>query len=225
VAIVIDVLRASTTIATALANGASHVIPLDTVEAARDRQARQPELLLCGERDAHPLPGFDLGNSPREYTRERVEGKGLILTTTNGTKALQAAEKAGAGTIVVGALTNRQAVVDFSAGSLNPLLLVCAGCQGQFSLEDALCAGALIAGLGAELLLTDAARACLALYEYWGPDQLALAVAGSEHGQRLQRKGYGEDIMLAMAVDTCPVVPIYQDGEIRLWRTEQEMDR
>lgn len=217
-AVVIDVLRASTTIVTALANGASHVIALDTVEAARNRQAREPELLLCGERDARPLPGFDLGNSPREYTRGRVEGKGLILTTTNGTRALQAADKAGAGTIVVGALTNRQAVVDFcAASSLGPLILVCAGCQGRFSLEDALCAGALIAGLGADLALTDAARACLALYEHWGPDQLISVVADCEHGQRLQRKGYGEDITLAMAVDTWPVVPIYQDRVIRLW--------
>ena len=216
VAVVIDVLRASTTIVKALANGASQVIPLDTVEAARNQQAQEPELLLCGERDAHPLPGFDLGNSPREYTKERVGGKGLVLTTTNGTRALQAVEKAGAGTIVVGAFTNRQAVIDFCASSHGPLLLACAGCQGRFSLEDALCAGAIIAGLGEGFYLTDAARACLTLYEHWGLEQLASLVTASEHGQRLQRKGYGEDIMVAMAVDTYSVVPIYQDGKIRL---------
>ena len=217
-AVVIDVLRASTTIVVALAHGASRVIPLATVEAARARQAEEPELLLCGERDAHPLPGFDLGNSPWEYTEARVKGKSLILTTTNGTRALEAAEQAGASTIIVAAMTNRQAVVEFCVNSTEPLLLVCAGCQGRFSLEDALCAGTLIAGLGEDMYLTDAARVCLTLYEHWGLGQLASLVADSEHGQRLKSKGYSQDITLALDVDGWPVVPIYRDGEIRLWQ-------
>lgn len=214
VAVVIDVLRASTTIVAALANGATRVIPLPTVEAARARQAQEPDLLLCGERNAHPLPGFDLGNSPREYTKDMVKGKGLILTTTNGTRALEAAAKAKAHTIIVGAFTNRQAVVDFCKGSARPIILVCAGCRDRFSLEDSLYAGALIAALGPDLQLTDAAQACLALYEHWGPDRLASLVASSQHGQRLYREGYGEDIPVAMEVDAHVVVPIYQAGEI-----------
>ncbi len=215
-AVVIDVLRATTTIVTALANGAARVIPIATVEAARSRHAREPDLLLGGERGAHPLPGFDLGNSPREYTKERIEGKGLILTTTNGTRAMEATRRAGAKTTVIGALTNRQAVVDFCSESEDPLLFVCAGCHGGFSLEDALCAGAFIAGLEGELHLTDAAQVCLALFNHWGHDELALQIGLSEHGQRLKRKGYGEDIKLAMEIDRFSVIPVYQDGEIRL---------
>ena len=215
-AIVIDVLRASTTIVVALANGATRVIPLATVEAARARKTQEPELLLCGERDAHPLPGFDLGNSPLEYTRDLVEGKGLVLTTTNGTRALEAAAQAKAHTIVVGAFANRQAVVDFCMDRTYPILLVCAGWQGRFSLEDALCAGALIAGLGSNLQLSDAAAACLALYEHWGPDRLVSLVASSQHGRRLHGKGYGEDIVFAMEIDASPVVPISRAGEIRI---------
>jgi len=216
IAIVIDVLRASTTIVAALANGATRVIPLSTVEAARARQAQEPDLLLCGERNAHPLPGFDLGNSPREYTRDMVDGKGLILTTTNGTRALEAAAKAKAYTIIVGAFTNSHAVVDFCKSSTRPIILVCAGCQGRFSLEDSLYAGALIAALGSDLQLTDAAQSCLALYEYWGPDRLAFLVANSQHGRRLSRQGYGADIPVAMEIDVHAVVPIYQAGEIRI---------
>ena len=218
-AVIIDVLRASTTMVTALANGAARVIPLKDIEEARARHAQEPELLLGGERNAYPPPGFDLGNSPREYTREKVAGRGVIMTTTNGTAALEVARSGGASTIIVGALTNRQAVVDFCQDTTAPLLLVCAGCYGRFSLEDALCAGAIIAGLGPDVHLSDAARTCLILYQSWGPQGLATQIASSEHGQRLQSKGYGGDIDLAIALDVSSVVPIYRDGEIRMFES------
>ncbi|NMB24085.1 MAG: 2-phosphosulfolactate phosphatase [Firmicutes bacterium] len=217
-AVIIDVLRASTTMVTALANGAAQVIPLKDIEKARARHAQEPGFLLGGERNANPPPGFDLGNSPREYTKEKVGGRGVIMTTTNGTAALEAAHKGGATTIIVGALTNRQAVVDFCQDHSEPILLVCAGCQGRFSLEDALCAGAIIAGLGSGLKRSDTAETCLALYETWGPQGLAKQIFGSVHGQRLERIGYGEDIEWATRLDVSSLVPIYRDGEIRVFQ-------
>lgn len=214
-AIVIDVLRASTTIVTALGNGASAIIPLATVEEARARQAQEPHLLLGGERNAHPLPGFDFGNSPLDYTPEKVQGREVILTTTNGTRALQGAHQAGASAIIVGALTNRQAVVDFCSSWDGSILLVCAGSHGRFSLEDALCAGAIIAGLDPKLRLTDGARTCRALYEHYGAEQLPSQIASSDHGLGLKGKGYGPDVVFATALDVTSLVPIYRGGEIR----------
>ena len=119
-AVVIDILRASTTIVTALANGAARVIPLTTVEEARARREKEPESLLGGERNAVPPPGFDLGNSPREYTPERVNGKTIIITTTNGTRACQSADRAGAGPVVIGGFVNLQAVTDFCRSFKGP---------------------------------------------------------------------------------------------------------
>lgn len=200
---------------TALANGAAQIIPLKDIEEARSLHAQEPRYLLGGERNANPPPGFDLGNSPREYTREKVGGRSVIMTTTNGTAALEAAFQGGAGTIIVGALTNRQAVVDFCRDCTEPVLMVCAGRQGRFSLEDALCAGAIIAGLGHDVKLSDTAATCLALYETRGPRGLAEQVLASEHGQRLAQIGYGADIELATRLDVSSLVPIYQNGAIR----------
>ncbi len=215
-AVVIDVLRASTTIITALANGAARVIPLTTVEEARARREKEPGALLGGERNAVPPPGFDLGNSPREHTPERVKDKTIILTTTNGTRACEAAEKAGAKAVVIGSFINQQAVVDFCRSFPGPLLFVCAGCQGRFSLEDSLYAGAVISKLGEGFHLSDGARTCLTLYERWQDVDLTAVIAGSIHGQRLEGLGFGEDIRLAAALDSHPVLPIYWDSEIRL---------
>ena len=153
-AIVIDVLRASTTIVTALGNGASAIIPLATVEEARARQAQEPHLLLGGERNAHPLPGFDFGNSPLDYTPEKVQGREVILTTTNGTRALQGAHQAGASAIIVGALTNRQAVVDFALVGMDPSCLSVQAPTGGFLRRCFVCRGD-YRGVGSKLRLTD----------------------------------------------------------------------
>ncbi len=215
-AVVIDILRASTTIITALANGAERVIPLTALEEARARKEKEPDALLGGERNALPPPGFDLGNSPREYEPERVKGRTVILTTTNGTRACQAAVAAGAEVVVIGGFVNRRAVVEFCRSFPGPILLVCAGTRGRFSLEDSLYAGSVISGLGEGLQLSDGARACLTLYERWQGCDLAALVGGSTHGRLLADLGFGEDIRLAAAVDSHPVLPVYREGEIRL---------
>src|ERR687886_1639661 len=141
---VIDVLRASTTIAAALANGAKNVVPLESADdvITRSRQFDRSEVRLAGERKMHPIPGFDLGNSPREFTREAVEGKTVLITTTNGTAAFAPIQ--GARDVVVASYVNYTAVATLlraAARGGNDVTLVCAGRDRQFSLEDAACAG------------------------------------------------------------------------------------
>lgn len=138
-AVVFDVLRATTTITTALANGCQRIIPVAQVEQARELAAKHPTALLGGERGAVKLPGFALGNSPLEYTSQRVAGKNIILTTTNGTGAIvQAARQAPV--VLIGCLLNARAVAKRLV-HYNQVLLLCAGTRGQFSLEDSLAAG------------------------------------------------------------------------------------
>src|SRR5919199_1953344 len=141
---VIDVLRASTTIAAALANGARNVVPLESADEVitRAKQFDRSEVRLAGERRIRPIPGFDLGNSPREFTRPAVEGKTVLITTTNGTAAFAPIQ--GARDVVVGSYVNHTAVATLlraAARGGNDVTLVCAGRDRQFSLEDAACAG------------------------------------------------------------------------------------
>ncbi|NLK08885.1 MAG: 2-phosphosulfolactate phosphatase [Firmicutes bacterium] len=204
---------------TALENGADRIIPLKCIDEARARRAEKPHFLLGGERDAKRPKDFDLGNSPLEYCKRKVEGKSIIMTTTNGTAAIEAASRAGADTIIVGALLNRSAVVEYCRGRQESVLLVCAGTRGRFSLEDAVCAGAIIKGLGSHTQLSDAARVCLTLYEAFGKNSLTNEIMASRHGRYLQEIGYGKDIEFATRMDRSPIVPLYHEGEIRALET------
>src|SRR5579872_6432730 len=136
VAVVIDVLRAASTIVQALASGADCVVPCgDIDEARRIAEELPPEKrILGGEREGLPIPGFDLGNSPAEYTSSLVEGKRVIFTTTNGTRALIRAKTARR--VLVGALSNLAAVVNVLIGETGPVHLVCAGTDKRMTLED-----------------------------------------------------------------------------------------
>jgi 2-phosphosulfolactate phosphatase len=148
IAVVIDVLRASTTIITALANGAARVRPVaDVAEARTLAAALGPDTLLGGERGGVRIDGFDLGNSPAEYARDRVAGRSIVITTTNGTAALAACR--GAREILVGALVNRSAVAAAvrrlaTAAGVADVHLVCAGTDGEVTAEDVLAAGAIL---------------------------------------------------------------------------------
>jgi 2-phosphosulfolactate phosphatase len=143
VAVVIDLLRATSTIIHALASGATSVVPCGEVDEARRLASQAPagSVLLGGERRGMKIPGFDLGNSPGEYTRELTAGKTLIFTTTNGTRALIRAKEARR--VLIGALANLEAVVELLAEESGPVHLVCAGTEGRITLEDVLCAGAI----------------------------------------------------------------------------------
>jgi 2-phosphosulfolactate phosphatase len=227
VVVVIDVLRASTTVAVALANGAKAIIPFDSSDEVIDRakQFEREDVLLAGERKMHAIPGFDLGNSPREYTRDVVEGKTVLLTTTNGTVALVGI--AGARDVVVASYVNFSAVsamIRAAARGAADVAIVCAGRDRQFALEDAACAGRYSRAVTkrlANVRLNDAAHACCLIDKRYG-DGLDRLFEDSEHGRALAEAGFVEDLAVCGAVDAHPVIPIFQDRQITKLGPERE---
>lgn len=213
-AVVIDVLRATTTIATALAHGAAGVIPaMDAGEAADiGRRLGRERVLFGGERESKMIEGFDLDNSPASYTREAVEGKTIAFTTTNGTRAMRAL--GAALSVRTAALVNRAAVADALAGESGEIVLVCAGDNGKFALEDALGAGALVHALAARvpaIELRDGARGCAILYRAC-QDRLLDGVASADHARDLAEAGFAGDLGRCAALDVLRVVPTLRDG-------------
>lgn len=219
VVVVIDVLRATTTITRALENGANTVVPCLEPEdaiAVRNRVGRD-RVLLGGERESRKINGFDLDNSPASYTAEAVTGKTVAFTTTNGTRALQRVGHAGATAVLCGSLTNRAALVTALANvDAREALLVCAGQDGEFSFEDFFCAGAIARACRehfADIALSDAALAAATTF-HSGVDRIAEAIGSGEHAQSLVRLGFQGDINDAARLDSSTVVPAYRDGEI-----------
>jgi 2-phosphosulfolactate phosphatase len=214
-AIVLDVVRASTTIVTALAGGALAVIPVATPDEARaiGRQGEDGQVLVGGERGGAPPPGFECGNSPAEYTPERVRGRRVAFTTTNGTRALLAL--AGARRIAVAGFVNATAAVRWASAEPGDVLLVCSGERGRFCLEDAVCAGLLVSQLASPegRPLTDAARAAWALWDRYRGDLDAM-LADAAWAQTLVAQGRGGDLPLCVAVDVHRVVPVLRDGAL-----------
>jgi 2-phosphosulfolactate phosphatase len=216
---VIDVLRASTTVAVALHNGAKYIIPFDSHEEAvtRSKSFERSHVKLAGERKMLAIPGFDLGNSPREFTPDAVEGKTILLATTNGTRALVGLQ--GARDVVVASYVNFSAVLAMlrAAGrSGTDISIICAGRERQFSLEDAACAGRYVRHIAKRLpntALNDAAKASSMIDRRYG-DSLDRLFAESSHGRALVEAGFAEDLVVCAAVDAFPVVPIYQDRQI-----------
>lgn len=216
---VIDVLRASSSIAAALANGARAVVPLDSSGDAVERAKafERSDVRLAGERKMLPIPGFDFGNSPAEFTREAVEGKTVIMTTTNGTAAIMSAQ--GARDVVIASYVNYTPVLAMLRAALRggtDITLVCAGRERQFALEDAGCAGRYVYSVSRRVSgveLSDAAQACVLIDRKYGDRVLDLFDA-SEHGRALRNAGFGSDLMACAAVDSYPVIPLYQDRQI-----------
>ena len=216
---VIDVLRASTTIAVTLVNGARVVIPTESPDAAvtRSKQLERGAFLLAGERRMLKMDGFDLGNSPIEHSREAVEGKTVLLSTTNGTRALLAVQ--GARDVVVASYVNLSAVTTMLRTALRggaDITLVCAGQDRQFALEDAACAGRYVHNISKRLTgldINDAALAASLIDKKYG-DNLMRLFNTAAHGRALAAAGFGEDLTACAAVDSYPVIPIYQDRQI-----------
>ena len=217
-AVVIDVLRATSTIATALANGATSIVPVrDPSDAigVRNRVGRD-RVLLCGERNSLLIAGFDLDNSPASYGPEAVAGKTLAFTTTNGTRALIEAARDGAA-VYCGALLNRAAVARaLHAGDPDDALLVCAGNEGALSLEDLLCAGAIVAALHAEhpaIACSDAAQVAHALFKGHAR-RMTTAIASGAHARALRAAGFAADVAACARLDVLEVVPAFRDGAV-----------
>lgn len=216
-AVVVDVVRATSTIVTALAHGARAIFPTVSTEEALKLASSlgRDETLLCGERKGLKMDGFDLGNSPAEFTEERIEGKRLVMSTTNGTRALHAAT--GASRVVVGSLLNLSATAAAVADA-DELVVICAGREGVFSLDDAVCAGYVLKEIGVERgdgpELNDGARACLSFAEAFEPDAEFLARTAA--GKALADVGLESDLPLCAAVDRHPLVAEMEDRSIRV---------
>jgi len=216
---VIDVLRASTTVAVALANGARAVVPFESSEEVvlRSKSFARGEVRLAGERKMLPVPGFDFGNSPGEFTREAVEGKTVLFSTTNGTPTLLAAQ--GARDVVVASYANFSAALALLRTAVRggtDVTIACSGRERQFSLEDAACAGRyarqVTRGI-ADVEMNDAARAAMLIDAHYG-DDLQRLFAESVHGRALAAAGFDGDLAVCGGVDAYPVVPIYADRQI-----------
>jgi 2-phosphosulfolactate phosphatase len=206
VCVVVDVIRATSTIATALAHGASGIRPVASVGEAEQLKAQRPDLLLAGERHGRALPGFDLGNSPRAMTPETVAGRELILTTTNGTQALAACR--GARAIVTASLLDLSATANKLRALGPPWILVCAGFEGDFGLDDAIVTGALAEAL-------DEPSPFAALYRSVRHD-LAATLLHSQAGQELVTIGLQDDVPFCAERDRFALVPILgEDGVLR----------
>lgn len=216
--IVIDVLRATSVITTALYNGALDVVTVKTVEEADSLAANrnaQP-ILRGGERNAVRIAGFDFGNSPLEYTPETVGGKHLIITTTNGTQAIQNVKSASE--VVMACFRNAAAVVDAIVTAyfaLNDVAIVCAGTEGQFSLDDGLCAGMIIELLKqrVEVVTDDLGLLLSRDYRAHRHDLLA-ALSECFHLRRLSALGFDGDIRYCLETNCVATVPVLRNNKI-----------
>jgi 2-phosphosulfolactate phosphatase len=209
VAIVIDVLRGSSTIVQALKNGASRIIPAGEIDEARALADEWPtgEYLLCAERNALKVDGFNLGNSPFEYDPETVSGKDLIYSSTNCSKALLASYEADR--VIIGTFNNISAIME-SVGTASRIFLVCAGKMGRFALEDAVCAGMFVNEFlrdsSHEIALNDASRTAKLLFDFYHRDILKL-LRESSHGNYLLTLGMDRDLDFVAQVDSERIVP------------------
>ena len=198
--IVVDVLRATSTIVQALASGYRRVLCCAEVEEARALRAARGDGVLAGERLCVRIPGFDLGNSPREFTNP--DGETVILTTTNGTRAIVTAA-ARCERVFAGSLLNLDAVVSAAREAGDDVAVICAGVQGEFAMDDAYCAGRLAEALGGEA--TDAAEAAMRISRSF-PSAVE-GLGASQSARNLEDGGLPEDIAWCARESVCDVAP------------------
>ena len=219
IAVVIDLLRASTTMTTALSNGATAVVPVSDVHEAMS--LRSSGDLLGGERGGVRIEGFDLGNSPREYGAERVAGHRVIFTTTNGTRAIQHARAGGATHIVIACFSNLGAAAELINRLDGDLHVLCAGTGGTIGMDDCVCAGALAAQLvnradaHHRLSGDDQARMMIRLWDSTRhePASILECLREARGGRELVKLGFEADVEFCAHIDRTRIVPLMaQDG-------------
>ena len=216
--IVVDVLRASTTITAALARGADKVLPLATIDEVKKNAEQYPraKVLLCGEREGKRIPGFDLGNSPYEYKDNIVRSKILLYTSTNGSKMMVKVKKARK--VYIGAFVNISAVVKRLIIEKSDCLIACSGKDGRFSLEDTVCAGMIVNQIRGNfpkefIQLSDEALAAGIIYEHFSND-LNRMVNQSIHGRYLTKLGMRRDLSFSVFLDLYDTVPVMENGAL-----------
>jgi len=208
IVVVIDVLRATSSICAALYYGVERILPVASVHEARNYQSKG--FLCAAERQAQKVEGFDLGNSPSEYNNPKLKGKIIVFTTTNGTQAIRAAREAYR--IVIGSFVNLTVLCEWLSHQNKNIILLCAGWKDFFNLEDTLCAGAIAHTLDKTNLFEtnyDSTLASKTLYELAQKD-LSGFMENSSHFKRLEKLNLAEDVKYCLSLDLAPVVPILE---------------
>lgn len=217
VVVVIDVLRATTVVTLALQNGAKSVIPMQTPEEVLEKrnQMNSPSVLTGGERNAVKIEGFDLGNSPEEYTPSVVNGKDILFTTSNGTAALLATE--GAQDVLLGCFLNVSSLVEKVLSANTDVAIICAGTNSDFSLDDGICAGMLIYQISRRVPVdTNDLGALLSKYYENGSTGILSKIVECNHVKTLFALGYYNDVMYCLRTDRSQIVPRYRNGVITI---------
>lgn len=210
--VIIDIFRATSSICYGIENGAEAIIPVSEVEECAAYREKGGDYLLAAERNGEVVAGFDFGNSPFSYTAEKVAGKTVVLTTTNGTHALHLSRSAKQ--VLIGSFLNITSLCNYLRGREGNILLVCAGWQNNFNLEDTLFAGAVI-----ELLkesgytLDDPAIAANDLFQI-GRNDISQYLSKTSHGERLRKLGIEKDIAFCLQIDLTTAIPVLQDEKL-----------
>lgn len=213
--VVIDVLRATSVMVTAFANGLKEIIPVSSPEAAFALREQRADVLLGGEKDAICVPGFDLDNSPFNYTSERVQNRTLVMSTSNGTRAINGSDNSNR--LLIGSFLNAQAVCQ-AVKDDEKVVLVCSGSNNAFTLEDALCAGYmadLLSKMDVNIIMTDFALSMCTLYQL-SAHQLQQFASQGNHYQLLLKKGFPKDLDYCFTPNLFNIVPCLNNGVIML---------
>ena len=208
IVVVIDIFRATSAIVTAFYNGVSKMIPVATVEEAKEYQANG--FMAAAERNGEMIEGFELGNSPFGYMNNKVKGKTIAISTTNGTQAIEASRKSSK--IVVGSFLNLDVLCEYLASQKRDVILLCAGWKNKFNLEDTLFAGAVSEKLISESgydTVCDSAIASRHLYNL-AKDDLFTFLGNSSHRNRLAKLDLERDIQYCLTLNQCPVIPVME---------------
>lgn len=225
--VVVDVLRATSTICAALMNGAREIIPVVSLESATKIASNlfYGQYLLGGERQGKMIEGFDLGNSPVEYSPEKVNTKSIVFSTTNGTVSIHRSRYAER--VYIGGFVNLEILLSTLTKQIpEDLVIVCAGKENVFCIEDALCAGAIIQNLtmmlpNIEIILTDAGRTSKALWLQLS-ENLQHEIRYCDHGKYLSSIGFENDVAICSTLNRFPVLPYLKDGStLKLWSDDQ----
>jgi 2-phosphosulfolactate phosphatase len=215
IVVIIDVLRATSTIATALYNGAKCVIPVDSVSRCIEL-GKQIDGITAGERDGKVAEGLEYGNSPFEYTKDFIEGKTLVLTTTNGTRLLHMALDKGAKEIITGSFNNLSAVCDHLIEMKQNVVLGCAAWKDKVNMEDILFAGAVISKVRQHFSVQcDSSHIAEAMYDKGKKDMFGFMKKNdASHYHRLMGFGLEKDIRYCLGIDNANVLPVYKEGKL-----------
>ncbi len=215
IVVIIDVLRATSTIATAISNGAKSVVPVDSV-AACIRIGKQIEAVTAGERDGKIAEGLEYGNSPFDYPKSFINNKTLVLTTTNGTRLLQMALDKGAKEIITGSFANLNSVTEYLKKKNMPVVLACAAWKDKINIEDTLFAGAVIEELQNQFVINcDSSKIAHNLFSSANGNLFEFMKTNyASHYERLSNFGLEKDIIHCLKNNTADVLPLYKEGKL-----------